>query len=176
MGYHGLYCAILAEGLEHLRTSVGVRDQWLCVDTERSSWASSHLSWPSLCLSAHIGGCVERGRGSAGSRLIQLSLACCHLLCQDSLRVSTGRQEGPEGTEAWQALWRPEPGAATMSFCPTANMYTSGDWLQCGGRRPLSQGSAGKNLVSERGIRVAGSGGVSFGGGHCYQNIPLNET
>lgn len=136
MGYHGFYCAILAEGLEHLQTSVGVRDQWLCVDTERSSWASSHLSWTSLCLSAHIGGCVERGRGSAGSRLIQLSLACCHLLCQDSLRVSTGRQEGPEGTEAWQALWRPEPGAATMSFCPTANKYTSGDWLQCGGRRP----------------------------------------
>lgn len=28
MEYHGFYCAILAEGLEHLRTSVGVCDQW----------------------------------------------------------------------------------------------------------------------------------------------------
>ena len=150
----------------------------LCVDTGRSSWASSQLSWPSLCLSARIDGCVGRGRGSTGSRLIQLSLACCHLLCQDSLRVSTGRQEGPERTEAWQALWRPEIGAVTMSFCSNvlANMCTSGDWLQCGGRCPLSQGSAGKSLVSERGIRVTGSQGVSFGGGCCYQNIPLDET
>lgn len=80
--------------------------------------------------------------------------------------MSTRRREGPEITEAVQALWRPELGAATMSFCLTvlANMCTSGDWLQCDGRCSLSQGSAGKSLVSERGIGVTGSRSMSLGG------------
>lgn len=160
---HGFYCTILSERLEHLQTSGGVRDQWPVGGTEHSSWASSHLSWPSLCLSAHVDSCAERGRDSTGSRLIPLSLACCHL-CQDSLHVSTGRREG---TEAMQAFWRPELGAATMSFCLTVlvNMCTPGDWLQCGGLCPLSQGSSGKSLVSERCIRVTSSQGMSLGGG-----------
>lgn len=65
-----------------------------------------------------------------------------------------------------------------MSFCLAVlvNMCTSGDWLQCGGLCPLSQGSSGKSLVSERYIRVTSSRGVSLGEGRCYRDIPVNET